>query len=387
MTEFDPLHAQLRDLQNENAALRSQLDAMLHQQQRSQERRDEVLRGTGRLLIPLLDRYKVARTFARLATTVSQFANQPEAWPPREKILEDSRSFLESCVRFTVRRRTILTLFSLIAASIPFVQVWLVVKQNEIIENQAKFAEIQVYDIVARSMTEGDRNARLMSGALLSRADLDFLSGVVAEAFERDLSVIHGEDGLHAAQRRLEDAAFRGPLVRAVVGAVQLQASQHVPSTVWTTAGPMLRTILEDAEGRVPVILRLGQREDASPGELEEQVDAYLVQVGAALRTYLQLARDAGQEGEAWSTIRGFLKRVSKQPLPPKRHLLAYRTALEQLLLAVELEPHLNAPPTDWESNGREPSAAMLSAIETLKQKLGEEGISWDGLQDQLGLR
>lgn len=385
--ELDALQAQLRDLQHENASLRAQVETMQRRAERTQERRDEVIRGTGRMLLPLLDRYKVARTFGRLATTLSLFANPAEQWPPREKILEDSRTFLESCVRFTVRRRTMLTLFSLVAASIPFIQVWLVVKQNEIIENQAEFAEIQVYDIVARSMTEGDRNARLMSGALLSRADLDFLSGVVAEAFEQDLSIVYGVDGVNAAERRFEDAAFRGPLIRAVVGAVQLQAGHTVPSALWPTAGPMLRTVIEDAATRVPVVLRLSQRDTAPAGELDEQVDAYLVQVGSALRVYLQLAHAVGRRDDAWTALRQFLGRVSKQDLPQTRHVLAYRAAIEQLLLAVELEPELNASPTDWAARDLEPSAAMLAALRTLESELGSEGISWDGLKRQLELR
>jgi len=348
-------------------------------------RRNEVLRGSARLLFPLLDRNKVARNFGRLASTVSEFTYPREQWPEQARVLQDAREFLESCVRFTVRRRTLIALFSLIAASIPFIQVWLVVKQNEIIENQAKFAEIQVYDIVARSMTEGDRNARLMSGALLSRADLEFLAGVVEEAFDSDLSVVYAEAGVNAAARRLEDAAFRGPLVRAVVGAVQASARRDPAERVWQVASPMLEQIVRDGEARVPVILRLSSRREATGDELDEQVDAYIVQVGIAMRTYLQLARAAGHEREAWELIRRFLARASAQDPPAEAQQLAYRTALEQFFFAVELERDLEST-TDWSTAKTDQSEALRQGIEKAREVLGEDGVSWDGLKLQLGV-
>jgi hypothetical protein len=168
--EIAQFQQQLQALYADNEALRAELQRIREREQATAELRANLLRGGGRLLVPLLDRAQVVRSFARLAETTSEFAGPIDRWPARERVLSDARTFMESCVRFAVRRRLFLLIFSLLASAIPIVQVWLVVQQNRIIGNQTEMFEVQVYDLVARSMTEGDRNARLMTGALLSRA-------------------------------------------------------------------------------------------------------------------------------------------------------------------------------------------------------------------------
>ena len=173
--EIGQLQQQLHAVQVENEQLRQQLGQYAQQKQNRADRRNKVVRGGGRLLIPLLDRQKVVRSFGSLAETAADFSGPRDDWPARDRLLDDVRRFLEALVRFAVRRRMLLLVFSIIASMIPMIQIWLVVQQNEIIRNQNEFFEIQVYDIVARSMTQGDRNARLMTGALLSRAEPAFL--------------------------------------------------------------------------------------------------------------------------------------------------------------------------------------------------------------------
>ena len=175
---------QVQILLEENRALRDELARIEERAEAAKQAKARLMRGGLRVLLPLLDRQKVARNFAKLTGTVSDFAGPRSRWPSREQVLADAREFMTSCVRFVIRRRLFLLVFTLIAAAVPAFQLWLVVQQNDIIENQNKFFEIQVYDIVSRSMTEGDRNARQMTSALLANAELEFLQGVVEEAFD-----------------------------------------------------------------------------------------------------------------------------------------------------------------------------------------------------------
>ena len=397
MTQVDPqqqlamLQQQLDAVVVENQQLRGQLDAIA----RRQEVVGKVAWGGARLLVPLLDRYKIVRSFGQFVETIGGFAGAKETWPSRDKVLEDARVFAESCVRFAVRRRTLVLLFSLLATAIPAIQIWLVVQQNEIIENQTKFSQIQVYDIVSRSMTEGDRNARLMTGALLSQSDPAFLRDVIEEAFHPDLGGTYRADGVDAQKLGLQDAAFRDHLTRAVVRGVEHRASTVDEDDLLADNQPMFRRILADAESRVPLIMRIGQRTAGSDDladkiedfeGLAEQVDGYLVQVGEVMRIYARLARATGQQEAFFEDVRGYLRRAADLKPADNRFGDGYEYGLEALLFDLAAEPELADPPVDLSAAGMAAATAHAKGLQVLRDGIGD-AVAWDGLQAQLSDR
>jgi predicted nucleic acid-binding protein len=377
------LEQQVAGLAARNQELESQLAAVHDQRAAASQARVKAVKTGGKWLIPLLDRAKVVRSFGDLAETVGKFTGPREQWPSRDDIVDGARLFMESCVRFTVRRRTSFWLFSVLAASIPFLQLWVVIKQNEIISNQNEFFEIQVHDVVSRSMTEGDRNARLMTGALLSRANLTFLADVVDEAFDPELTGIYTAKGTKASKRRLEDTAFRGFLIRAVARGVALRADGDRDELV-ETAQPMMRKIVADASDRVPMLLRFGEGSAELDPELVEQAANYLYQLGAVIRIYGRLARSEGLEKEFAEDLRLLLRRVASRELEGNRFAEAYRISMDSVVLDASVGLELGDDEVDWAETDRDVEAAREQGIEALSKALGSEGIDWDAFKRQL---
>lgn len=376
-------------LQEENQELRAQLARIEQRAEAAQEARARLIRGGWRILIPLLDRQKVVRSFSRLTETASDFAGPPSRWPAREQVLADAREFLSACVRFAVRRRMIVFLFSIVAALIPAIQLWLVIQQNEIIENQNEFFEIQVYDIVARSMTEGDRNARQMTGALLSNAKPEFMQGVIAEAFDPHLQGVYRQESLDAVKRRLEDAAFRGYLVRAAArGVAQRGCGDDADIDVlFEQARPMFRQILADAAFRLPEVLRLGRQQGEVDDTVLEQVDNYMLQLGELLRVYGRLARAAEREKAFFADIRPLFERLAgRRDIEQSRFAMTYRVAMQELLFDLGMSPALCASAVDWEQSKATPEEAFQRGLERLRKGMGDGAIDWKRFGEQVKL-
>jgi hypothetical protein len=390
MSQHYSLEQQVQILQDENRMLREELARIEERAEAAKQAKARLLRGGLRVLLPLLDRQKVARNFAKLTGTMSDFAGPRSRWPTREQVLADAREFMTSCVRFVIRRRMFLLIFGLIAATVPALQLWLVFKQNVIIENQNKFFEIQVYDIVSRSMTEGDRNARQMTSALLANAELKFLQGAVAEAFDAGLLGVYREGDLDAATRRLEDAAFRGNLVRAVVRGVEPRSRKNVVEIheLYVTARPMFRQILEDTAFRLPQVLRLGRERFQIDGALVEQVDNYLAQIGEMLRVYSRLARMAGKESVFYADVKLFFDRIGGQrDLDQNRFGATYRTMMQEFLFDLAAAPKLGAPLVNLEAKGLTPETALQQGVARLRAGLGEDALGWQSFEEQVKLK
>jgi hypothetical protein len=384
----DAADVQLRALQEDNRRLRERLDQIEQQAQASAEARVRLMRGGFRILMPILDRHRVVRSFGSLAETVGDLTGPRDRWPTREQLLADARLFMESVVRFMVRRRIVLWFFSILAAIIPIMQIWLFIQQNRIIENQNEFFQIQVYDVVARSMTEGDRNARLMTGALLARADLGFLEGVVEEAFDPTLAGVYQASGVHAAERRLEDAAFRGHLARALSRAVEHRAHDMDPPELLRRTRPMARRVLADAADRMPEVLRLGRQELDTPGALAEQVDNYIAQVGGLMSVYGRLARSAHEPEVFHADIRPLLARLSgRRAVEDSRFASTYRAVMQDFLFEVATGPGLGDPPVDLAKAGLSPEQALSQGLDALRRALGDDAVRWELLAQQVGAR
>lgn len=391
--QLGQLQQQLYALQAENEQLRQQVAHLTQQQQVWSKRRGQVVRGGGRLLLPLLDRSKVVRSFGKLAETAGGFTGPREQWPTRDALQGDAQLFLESLVRFAVRRRTLLMLLALLGAVIPGIQIWLVVQQNEIIQNQNEIvreqkdlSEVQVYDIVSRSMTEGDRNAKLMTGALLSRVEPEFLASVVEEAFDPDLAGRYRSSSVNAARSRLEDAAFRGHLARAAVRSIHRRAATERLGALAEQALPHLHLVLLDAQGRVPEVLRLGKEQRAGERSradeaLDEEVEGYLVRVGEATRMYARLARASGRQGELADDLRPLLRRIDWGGLADNRFGRAHALTLELLLIDLAVEPP-PASPLDADPGQADLSRedARSKGVAALREAIGDEGMDWAAL-------
>ena len=380
----DHLEYQLRRLEAENQELRAHIARIEQRAEKSQEARSRLLRGGFRVLVPLLDRQRVARSFGQLAQTTSGLAGPRTEWPTRDEILADAREFMESCVRFVIRRRLFMLFISLLAAAIPAIQIWLVFQQNEIIKNQNEFFEIQVYDVVSRSMTEGDRNARLMTGALLANANIEFLHGVVEEAFDPALASVYRAEGVNAATRRFEDSAFRGHLLRAVARSVVIRAADTKPDELYQKSQPMLKRVVGDATERMPQLLRLGRNDTEIDGALAEQVDNYFAQLGSVLRVYGRLARSAEKEKTFYQDIRPLFQRLAGRRGGDGRFATVYRAVMQDFLFEMAVAPKLGDPAVNLQKAGLKPDQALIQGITKLKANLGTQGIGWDSFQQQV---
>lgn len=382
----DPaLEKRLTALQDENARLRERLERIEARDARGKETRGRVVRGGLRLLLPAFDRQRVVRNFSQLAETASRFAGPRAEWPERERVVDDARAFVEAVVRFLVRRRLVFLVLGLLAAAVPALQVWLLVQQNRIIESQNELVGIQAYEIVARSM-EGDRNAALVTGALLSNADPAFLDAVVRETFDPASFGVYRADGVGAVERRLEDAAYRGSLARAVARAVERRHAEGVAAgALFAETRPMLRRVLRDAADRVPEVLRLGRREGDVRPDLPERVDDYLAQVGALLRVYGRLARSAGEQSAFAADVAPLLRRVSqRRSVADSRFGETWVAVLQDFLFEVAVAPDLDDGPVDLDAAKLTPDAAIARGLERLRSRLGADAASWDALAAQV---
>ena len=378
-------------LERENEQLRTRVEELTTREAKTAEARVTLMRGGFRLLLPLFDRNKVVRTFGSLLETLSAFSGPPDSWPTRDQVLAATRLFMESVVRFLIRQRFFLAFFGLLGAAIPAVQVWLVIQQNEIINNQNKFSEIQVYDIVARSMTEGDRNARLMTGALLANAEPEFLSNVVRESFDPSMAGVYRAEGVNAKQRRLDDAAYRGHLIRAAVRSVTAARPNESASAAYTRGKPMLQWIVADAGARMPEVLRLGRvteegeqtTADKAEGDRNEQVDHYLIQVGTAVREFARLARANGDLPTFGAHVAPLFTRLAQRsPEPNNRFASVYRATLQDILFDAAVAAKPGDPAPSLQHAGGDLQAAIAKGIANLKPIVGDN-INWDNIAQQ----
>lgn len=379
-----PSDTELEELRRENRQLRERIDAIERRAERADAARTSLMRGGFRLLLPLLDRQKVVRSFGKLAETLSGFSGAREHWPSREEVLLQTRTFMESVVRFLIRRRTLILLFSLLATLVPALQIWLFARQNEIIENQTRFQKVQLFDVVARSMTEGDRNARTITGALLANADLDFLQNVMTEAFDPGAFALYRREGLQATARRAQDTGFRGNLIRAAVRAVdkRLETGEDA-GTVLAQLRSIFVQILKDTEYRLPEVVRTGRDEGEIDGELMEEVDGYIGQVGALLKKYGRLARSADQPAQYYQDIRPLLARMSRiSSVRSSAFAGTYRLIMEDFLLEVADECGLRDGAVQLGS--RDPKTVLKGGIDKLEARYGAAALDWPRFRQQV---
>ena len=371
----DEAFARVAALEAENRELRDRLARIEERAEKSKKARRGFFSGL-RLLIPIFDRNKVVKSFGTLTETLARFSGERSQWPDRDAIIGDARLFMEAVVRFLIRRRLFMLIFTILALAIPGMQVWLAFQQNHIVERQNAMFEIQVYDVVASSLTEGNRNARVMTGALMARTEPGFLEGVVSETFDPSLSEVYRPEGVDALQRRLEDAAHRGYLVRALDRAIPIRLAEADADEVHGQLAAANALVIADAAARIPAVLRLGRPGAAIDGALAEQVDNYLVHVGSLLASDARLARAAGEAGAFWVRARPLFERLAPLRVEPDNAFsVAYQTMLEDFFIDLALEGEPGEPAA---LAGRTPEQALGEGLAKARAALG--GLDWSGV-------
>jgi hypothetical protein len=370
---------QLHALQQENAQLRKELAKRQKADDRAAKRRQRVLKEGGKFLLPLMDRKRVVRTFLELFETVSRFSEPREEWPNKEEIIDSSRKFALASLRFAIRRRLLMFLISLFALAVPGLQIYLVFKQNQIIENQNKYFRAEVYDIVARSLTSGDLNSKTLTGALLAATDIELVSGIVKQVFD-DTGVQFLEEESNLT-RHLRDAAVRGYLIFAVTRVVE-EAKGYSAEELFAQTNESLRMVVNDAVHRVPEILRASDTATMDD-ELTEEVARYLFNIGRLMKKTWSLAIATDAEARFYATITPLIARTSRlrginlEDKPFAR--VFFTNALQELLVDLALEPEFGKPlppiPSDIEP-------VLEEGFKRLKRGVGEgRGVNWTALK------
>jgi hypothetical protein len=387
MAELGPPPTDIDGLRRENTQLRAELGRRIKSEQRAHELKVRALKTSGSLLFTLFDRKKIITNFLRLFETVARFSGPQEQWPSRDDIIADAKALSLSWVRFTIRRRTLMFLISLAAFVIPGVQIYLVVQQNEIIANQNKFFEIQVYDIVARSMTSGDLASKQMTGALLARSDLPFLEGIITEVFGADMGVALTDADIEAHAQRLRDAAFRGHLILGLSRAIELNGKSMGAGALHAEVAPLVSLIVADATSRVAELFTIDRdalREDRALGE---EVYRYIGHLGALLRTSWSLATTAGKEKEYFATLaplleRSLSRRTSSLSEASPLVTIFFEQAIRDLLVDLALAPKLGQPEPLVPRDRAAVDKLVVQGFERLKAGVGEgRGVNWASLK------
>jgi hypothetical protein len=383
------LEQQVDALARENQAMRAELARYQKRAEIAEKSRKRLMGFGWRVLVPLVDRQKVARSFTKLAGTVSDFAGPPEKWPTREQILLESRTFMTSCVRFVIRRRMFVLLFSLLATTVPAMQMWLVWQQNEIIGRTNNLFETQVNDIIATSLTEGkDPNARRVAGVLLGNLELKLMGDVIHEIFDPLASGMLESRGAGSVWQRLEDAAFRSHLIRAVTRAVGKGGDTD---ELYEHAQPMIRQILADTRRRLPLVLLMNMPADGDRALAAKIAEAryYVYQVGRLLIEYERLARAADESKRYYRDIKPLMQELARRgDIARGEFALVYYTAMEELLINLELRLSLGTSAEQEEAareqSGKAPEELVRAGLGRLRASLGEDALDWDGFAKQL---
>jgi len=387
MAEMGPPPHDLDGLQKENTMLRKELQKRIKSEKRAQEIKKRALKTSGSLLFTIFDRKKILTNFQRMFETVSRFSGPQEQWPNRDEIIADSKALSLSWIRFTIRRRTLMFLISFAAFVIPGIQIYLVFQQNHIIENQNKFFEIEVYDIIARSMTSGEMSAKQMTGALLARSNLDFIDGIVTEVFGAgaEMGVALTSADIDARGRRLREAAFRGHLVLGLSRAIDVHGQDMSAGKLHDRIHPMFAKVMDDAKLRVPELMKLGRSTVMEDSQLAEEVYRYMANLGLLMRKQWSLALTTGEEGRFFDTIAPLLKRASKtrsSAFAEKGPLQAvfFEESIRQLLVDLALEPRFGEPPS---AVGRKSEEKLVKeGFDKLKTGVGDgRGVKWSSLK------
>ena len=353
MTTPDP--ADLSQAQAEIAKLRTENTELKKELQRRRAlprtRSIDALKFSGSFLLPMLDRQKVFRTFVAFFDEASFYTLPKEDWPPRERVLERARDFGLAVLRFFVKRRIVFIMFSLLAFLMPLVQVWLVFQQNAIIENQNKYFNIQVYDIVARSLTGEDTTGKRITSALLAREDFGLINGIIRSVFEAEGSAAYTAEDAASNPLLFEETAARGHLVSAMALAIEKQSADIGDQILWDKTEDTVGLIAADASDRLPTLLRVRSSTAVGSPRIKQECFRYLFSLTQFMKRSMALSRASGHEDAFFKNVGPMISRMSRQRSAPDGVFrTAFVVAFSEFLIEVAQRPKLGDRPTDLDA-------------------------------------
>lgn len=355
----DPRDAQLSALRSENEQLRAELARRDARTAQAQAARGEALKTGGQLLLPMFDRQRVVRSGLELFDAASGFTAGREAWPERELLLDKGRAFALSLLRFMVRRRLLMLAISLLAFLVPVVQVWLVFQQNAIIENQDKYFNIQVYDIVAQSITGRDTTAKQITSALLAREDFELVNGIISAVFESEMGGAFTEEDVAAGQPVfLEETAARGHLLSALVLGIERHQKTKSPDELWEEVRPTFELVAKDTATRLPQLLRIDRKAAFKEPLVGRECFRYLFSLSSLMRRVDSLARAEDAEGAFFEALAPAMARLSRAPRLDGAFDDVFVSAMQELLVDLALEPDFGEGSPDIASKDLDPLIA-----------------------------
>ena len=392
-SQHPDLNQVVNQLQTENQQLRQELQNIRDTEARGARQRKTVLKVGWSVLFPLFDRKRVVRSFMQLMNTVSGFSSPREDWPEREKVIDDTKAFALSMLRFTIRRRTLMFLLGMTAFVIPGIQIWLVYQQNEIIKGQNRFFEVQVYDIAARGLTSGTQSSRQVTSALLAKTELDLLRGMVEGVFEADIGGSFTAADIDARSRKMRQAAFRGYLIGALDQQLRENTSDASLEELDAQMRPMFRAILRDAQYRVPELMRIPHSAAADDPALAEEVSNYLTKLVELMRTHWTLASSLGEEKVYFAAIAPLMARASGRrssfasDQSPFEDVL-FKAALIELFIDMAQGRKFGEPIPQIASDKGTVDKLVRDGFERLKVGIGEQArVNWNTLKSRAGIK
>lgn len=347
MDERTP-EAEVERLRADNTALRAEIDAAAKHKQTVRQAQAEVLKTGGSLLVPLFDRQKVVKNGLGLFDVASGFVHGRDQWPSQDELLTQGREFVLSLLRFSIRRRLFMIVISLLAFLVPLVQVWLVFQQNAIIENQDKYFNIQVYDIVARSLTGDNSTAKQISAALLAREDFELVNGIISAVFESETGGTFTEqDVARGRPIFLDETAARGHLISALVLGLDRHAKTMSAGDLWTQAKPTFDLVAKDAATRLPQLLRITGKTANDKPAVKQDCFRYLFSLSTLMRRAESLARDRDDSEAFFKSIAPAVSRLSRSSSSQGAFDKVFETAMQELLVDLALEPEFGEVPPE----------------------------------------
>src|SRR5690606_7774524 len=141
--------------------------------------------------------------------------------------------------------------------------------------------------------------------------------------------------------------------------------------------------ILRDSEYRLAEVVRTGRGDTSLPGELLEEVDMYIGQVGDLLKTYGRLARSAGKSQEYYDDVRPVLARMSKiNSVEESTFASTYRVVMQDFIFEVADESTLSSGA--FQLGNREPDKVLKTGIDRLYAVYGEDALNWKQFRTQV---
>ncbi len=369
-------------LRRENQQLRKEVERFRAAEAKSAERKKRIAKAAGSMILPIFDRQRVVRSFMALIETVAGFAGPRESWPTRDDVINDGKMFAVAFMRFVVKRRIFMLVFSLLAFSVPGLQLYVALKQNEIIENQNKYFDIQVYDTVTRAITSGDTTAKQITTALLAREDFDLLNGIISQVFTTEASGAFSSQDVGRSQPLfLRETAARGHLIAALTQAIERRGEHVGASKTWKELEPTLRAVMVDASYRVPQLLRINLGSD---DQVNHEALRYVFNLGLLIRKAWACAVSASEDKRFFAAVSGYFNGAAQARAGGDAQFsTVFVSGTQEVLLDLAERPKLgDAPKTTPDDKV---PALLTKGFQILRQGIApKNGGAWDNFKRTL---